>query len=149
MIRDAVIDDIDAIVEMAVEFWKLNPLGENIPADKISIEMFVKFCLEQKLLCVLSIDDVIEGFAAGIKSVALGNSSVAIGTELAWWVNPDHRHGRNGIGLMIYLERLAKKAGIRFWSMVFMQTSMPDEIQNIYEKLNYNKTETSYTKELI
>lgn len=146
MIREATIDDIAPITEMALLFWQESPF--NIPADEETIKRFAEHCLEQNLLCVLELDNVVEGFAAGIKGVMLGDSNVTCGNEVAWWVNPEHRGGKNGIKLLRFLEDMAKNADIRFWTMAFMTSSMPEVVEGIYQKLGYVKTEVSYTKEL-
>ena len=146
MIRAASEKDIQGITDMAMLFWKESPF--DVPADRETIEGFASHCLGEGLLCVLDLNGNIEGFAAGIKGVILGNSDVTCGNEVAWWVNPEHRGGKNGIKLLKHLEGMAKDAGIRFWTMAFMTSSMPDVVEGIYQKLGYRKTEVSYTKEL-
>lgn len=146
MIRDASEHDIEQIADMAMEFWKESPF--DVPADMESVTAFAEHCLSENLLCVLEIDGKLEGFAAGIKGAMPGNLNVVCGNEVAWWVNPPHRAGRNGIGLLKHIENMARDAGIRFWTMAFMQSSMPEQIEAIYQKLGYSKSEVSYTKEL-
>lgn len=146
MIRIATIEDIPSIVGMGLMFWKESPF--DVPADSDTIRDFALHCIGQNLLCVLEIDGNIEGFAAGIKGAMLGNVNVMCGNEVAWWVNPDHRGGKNGIKLLKYLEGMAKTEGIKYWTMAFMTSSMPEKVESIYQKLGYTKTEVSYTKEL-
>jgi len=146
MIRHATEKDIEAIADMSMEFWKETSF--DVPADRESVIGFAEHCLSENLLCVLEIGGNVEGFAAGIKGYMLGNVNIVCGNEVAWWVNPSHRGGRNGIKLLKYIEQMAKDAGVRFWTMAFMQSSMPEQIESIYQKLGYYKTEVLYTKEL-
>jgi len=146
MIRVAEIKDIPSIVDMGLMFWKESPF--DIDADSDSIRDFALLCIGQNLLCVLEIDGNLEGFAAGIKGAMLGNVNISCGNEVAWWVNPSHRGGKNGIALLHFLEGMAKDEGIRFWTMAFMTSSMPEKVEGIYQRLGYEKTEVSYTKEL-
>lgn len=146
MIRDGEDKDLDRIVKMAREFWKHTVYDEEYCPD--TVWTMAAMSLDQNLLSVLEIDGVVRGFACGVKGALLGNSSVSTGTELAWWVDTDYRNGKNGIALMKYLENLAKKAGIKYWNMIFMESSMPDVIEGIYQKMGYSKTEVSYTKVL-
>jgi GNAT superfamily N-acetyltransferase len=67
---------------------------------------------------------------------------------LAWWVAPEHRGGTAGIKLLKRLESAAKEKGCVYWSMAFMETSMPSVVKKMYEKLNYELKETSYGKRL-
>ena len=138
--------DMDSIVEMAREFWKHTGYDEEYCPD--TVYAMASLCLNQGLLSVLEIEGTVNGFACGIKGSLLANSNVSTGTELAWWVNPEHRKGRNGINLLKHLEYQAKKAGIKYWNMLFMESSMPLIIEGIYQKMGYNKAEVYYTKVL-
>ena len=146
MVRVGQFKDIPAIVLMARDFWKHTIYDD--PADPETIQAMASDCIYNRLMVVLEIKGQICGFACGIKGALLGNSNVAIGTEVAWWVNPDHRAGMNGIALLKKLEELAKDHNIKYWNMAFMESSMPKEIAQIYEKMGYIKAETTYSKEL-
>lgn len=146
MIRNGEEKDMDDIVEMAREFWKHTIYDEEYCPD--TVHTIVSMCMDQGLLSVLKIDGMARGFACGIKSPLLANSKVLTGTELAWWVDPEYRKGRNGIGLLKHLENQAKKVGIKYWNMGFMESSMPSIIEGIYQKMGYKKTEVIYTKVL-
>lgn len=144
MIRSGFESDVTQIVTMAEEFWSHAGYDEEYCPD--TTKDFLEVSLSQGLLSVLEIDGKLQGFACGIKSGLLGNINVCSGTELAWWVNPSHRSGRNGIGLLKHLEELAKMAGVKYWNMAFMESSMPKEVESIYKKLGYTKKETIYQK---
>ncbi|MBL4798237.1 MAG: GNAT family N-acetyltransferase [Oleispira sp.] len=137
--------DIPAIVEMSIEFWSHTAFDE--PACPESIRDMVELCLSHGLLSVVDIDGPV-GFAAGVMSPLLGNKTATIGTELAWWVNPEHRSGTNGIRLLKHLEGLAKEAGIKYWCMAYMESSMPEKVKCMYEKMGYKKTESAYMRTL-
>jgi hypothetical protein len=144
MIRLGTTKDIPQIVEMARDFWKETIYDE--PFCSETVAAMSQLCIDQGLMCVVDIDGVLEGFACGVKGPLLANAEVLSGTEVAWWVNPDHRKGRNGIALLLSLEQQAKAQGIKYWNMVFMESSMPEKIEGIYKKMGYKKTEVFYTK---
>lgn len=146
MIRAGHNGDIPAIVDMAEEFWSHTIYEEPYCSD--TTEAMLAQSIEQGMLSVLVVNGLLVGFACGIYAPLLGNGSVLTGTELAWWVDPEHRKGRNGIGLLIHLENQAKDAGVKYWNMVYMESSMPQEIKGIYERLGYKRTETTYTRTL-
>lgn len=145
-VRSGTESDIDAIVEMACEFWTHTGFEEEACSE--SIKTMVEHCISISLMSVVEIDNEIVGFAAGVKSPLLGNNSVFCGSELAWWVNPGHRGGINGIKLFKHLEGLAKDAGIKYWVMAYMESSMPEAIKGIYEKMGYVQSEVSYMRVL-
>ena len=146
MIRAGEKYDIEYILGMACEFWEHTVYEE--PACPDTIRDMIELCISENLLSVIDMNGELVGFAAGIKGPLLGNRSATVGTELAWWVDPDHRKGSNGIKLLKHIEGLAKAAGIKYWTMAYMESSMPETIKCIYEKMGYRRTEILYLKEL-
>ena len=146
MIRAGSEADLPEVVRMAREFWKHTIYNESFCEE--SVEGMSKMCMEQGLFAILEVDGKAAGFACGIKGGLLANVHVTSGTEMAWWVDPEHRKGRNGIALLKGLEKMAKAQGIKYWNMVFMESSMPDKVEQIYQKMGYNRSEVSYTKVL-
>jgi len=146
IIRYGLAEDIPEIVVMASKFWANTVYDEDYcPA---TIKHMAEAAIEQELMVVLEIDHAVVGFACGLKGALLGNSSIATGIELAWWVNEEHRKGSNGVRLLKSLELAAKEAGIKYWNVVFMESSMPEEVEGLYTALGYNKVETTYMKVL-
>lgn len=143
VIRTAVEGDIPEILEMCAHFWSETIYDE--PFDPDYTVNMVKLSLDHELLAVVDLNGVV-GFVAGIKSPLLGNGDTLTGTELAWWIEPEHRKGRLGIDLMRYIEKLAKIQGVKYWNMISMESSAPEVANRIYERLGYSKSETSYTK---
>lgn len=146
MVRDGNKDDLPAVVEMAREFWQHTMYAE--PFDANYVEFMASMAIEHGLLAILEIDGVIEGFTAGLKSPLLACADVMSGTEIAWWVNPSARKGRNGIALMQHIEQMAKAQGVKYWNMIVMESCQPEVGAAIYERLGYKKSETSYTRVL-
>ena len=145
MIRDCTEKDIPALVEMSREFWQHTLYKDEAFQDDAVIGMIDK-TMEDELCLVLEINGNVEGFVCGIKGVLLANFDVSAGTELAWWVNKDYRKGSDGIKLLKAIEQRAKKVGIKYWNMAYMNSSMPDSIKKIYESMGYKENESLYTK---
>lgn len=145
MIRQGEPGDIDTIVNMACEFWAHTIYTE--PCDPSTVADMAGACIENGMMAVLDIDGVC-GFACGVIGPLLGNRNVLTGTEIAWWVNPENRSGRNGVALLKFLESLAREKGVKYWNMAFMQSSMPEAVEGMYQKLGYERTEVVYTKVL-
>ena len=147
MIRDGREKDLNHIVEMARDFWKKSQFS-NEPFDDEMVEAMAKESMRQELMKVLQIENNVVGFCCGIAGPLLANADIKIGTELAWWVEPEYRSGGNGLKLLKGIEEAAKKIGCKYWNMIFMETSMPKEIEKIYQKSGYALGETIYTKRL-
>lgn len=146
MVRDGNTADLDAVVVMAEQFWKHTRY--EVPFDPVHVRNMAALALDHGLLAILEIDGQVEGFTAGVKGPLLGNASVLSGTEIAWWVNPAARKGRNGIVLMKHIEQMARDQGVRYWNMIVMESCMPEVGAAIYERMGYEKSETSYTRAL-
>lgn len=146
MIRQANISDFDSILDLSEEFWKHTQFDE--PFERDHTLLMVSQAFDHGLLAVLEIDEKIVGFVAGVKSFLLGSTQALCGTELAWWVDSKHRQGKNGVGLLLFIEKLAKEQGLKYWSMLSMESCNPEYANSIYDKMGYMKTETNYTKVL-
>lgn len=146
MVRDGNTNDLPAVVEMAREFWKHTRYDEEFDADYV--EYMTGLALEHGLLAILEVDGVPQGFVAGLKAPLLACHAVLSGTEIAWWVNPGARRGRNGIALMQHIEAMARAQGVKYWNMIVMESCQPEVGAAIYKRLGYEKSETSYTRVL-
>ena len=146
MIRKATPQDFDVILDMASEFWRHTQFDE--PFDREHTLNVVQLCYDQDLLIVAE-DDGICGFIAAIKTPLLCSSLSKAATELAWYVTPKKRGTLHGIRLIEDLESLCIEQEVKYLSMAFMETSMPEKVKKLYESLGYTLQETLYTKRLI
>jgi len=146
MIRSGVRGDIPQILAMGSNFWQQTIYDEPFCNDTV-IQM-AEYCIHNQMMAVLEIDGKVVGFACGVLGPLLCNQEVKTGTELAWWVEPEYRGGSGSIRLLMYIEKLAKEAGVKYWNMVFMESSMPETIKHIYERLGYKINEVVYSKVL-
>ena len=146
MIRLATEEDIPSICDMASRFWEHADYEEEYnPGTTIAL---AKQCIENDMMLVAVTEDGLKGFACGVIAPLLGNPNVLSGTEIAWWVEPDYRKTSCGISLLLELEEQAKKNGAKYWNMVYMESSMPTKVKQLYERLGYKKVETVYRRVL-
>ena len=147
MIRHADKNDIPKILEMSAKFWLRTQFDEPFNAEHT--QAMVEMAISHGLLAVLVVDGSVNGFVAGIKSFLLGSQEAICATELAWWVEPEHRKGRNGVALVKFIENAAKEQGVKYWTMVSMQSSEPEQANSLYKALGYELSEESHTKRLV
>ena len=146
MIRLATKDDYPAIEVGAKEFWADAPF--DVPYKDGSAIFYMDIALSHGLLMVAECDGKIVGFAAGATAPLMGNDDYLVGSELAWWVAPEHRGGRLGIQLLKAIEAAAKDIGCDFWNMIYMESCMPKTIEKMYLKMGYELKETAYGKRI-
>ena len=147
MIRDCLDSDISALVEMSREFWQHSPYSEQefIDAD---VKSMIQATIKDNLCFVYDVDGIAQGFICGVKGPLMVNFGVLIGTELAWWVNEDHRKSSGGLKLLRAIEQRAKELGLKYWNMCYMQSSMPESMKKIYKSMGYKETESIYMRAL-
>ena len=144
MIRLANENDFESILDMSAKFWLETIYEEPFERDH-TLEM-VELSFNHGLLAVCEIDGNNVGFCAAIKSFILGSSKAMSAIEAGWWLNPERRKGKNGIALLRFMEELVKEQRIKYWTMISMQSSMPEIVGRMYESEGYVRSETSYTK---
>lgn len=147
MIRKGCEEDIPRIVEMLSEMKDASRYidDEFCPDTCAGV---AQGCIESDMLSVLEVDGVVQGFAGGIIGTLLFNRNIKSGTELAWWVDPDHRELGSGIELLAHIEGLARLRGVKHWNMVYQTASMPEVVKAIYEKMGYTQNEIVYSRVL-
>ena len=138
--------DYPQLDDHCAEFWKHSPFTE--PYVRGSAETYLDIARSCGLLFKAIQNGRIIGFAAGAVSPLMGDSSILMGSELAWWVEPSSRSTGAGIALLERLEDAARAIGVKYWTMIYMETSMPEQIRQIYEQRGYSLKETSYVKQL-
>ena len=141
MIRLAKESDFDAILDLSAIFWESTIYDE--PFDRDHALVMLKISYESGLLAVIDCNGVV-GFCSAVMAPILGSPNAYGATEIAWYVSPESRGGSQGIKLMQFMESIAKDAGVKYFTMVSMHSSM--DVGSIYERLGYIKTETAYTK---
>ena len=147
MVRDGCNKDLDAIISMSRDFWQHTQF-KNEEFQPEMVEGMALKGIDDGLCLVYEEDGKVQGFICGIKGCLLANADVLVGTELAWWVNPGFRSGGAGLKLLSGIEKKAKSLGIKYWNMLYMESSMPQKVKCIYEHRGYKMTENSYTKVL-
>lgn len=147
MIRKATSKDIESIVLMSREFWKHTQFNE--PFDDSRARYHIELSLSHGLLLVLDDGGYVCGFIAAIKNFLLASKKALFAIELGYWINKDHRKGRQGIQLIKGLEGEAKNQGVKYLSMVSMIDSNDKHSSRIYEILGYELKEKTYTKVLL
>lgn len=136
------------MAEHGREWWLQTEYSRSVAYDPHSVIATLHTLLEQKLLLVVEDGLDIVGFVGGTVVPMYMNLDHKIGAEMFWWVHPGYR--RSGIGAMLLegIERAAKAAGCKFWTMIAMQCMDPEKVGALYERAGYRWVERSYAKEL-
>lgn len=138
----ATLEDVSDIADMGMKF--VESTGYIKYADRATIENLIIAVIngEKNERIILFEPDV--GFLAACVTPFLFGPHI-LATEMAWWVNPDHRGKQIGSEFLKAFEYWAKeKAGA---SMVSM-SCLDDKLCKFYEKQGYKLYERAYMKVL-
>ena len=145
LIKDASQSDIPQIIELARKFHAVSGY-ENIKFDEETVENILITSIDQGLCPIGVVDGKIVGFLAGLAYPAILNANVMVGTEIAWWVEPEFRGKKIAIQLLLRAEENARAKGLYCWSMMCLEKLNADGLENIYERLGYEKAERTYLR---
>lgn len=145
LIKNASQSDIPQIIELARKFHAVSGY-ENIEFDEETVENILITSIDQGLCPIGVVDGKIVGFLAGLAYPAILNANVMVGTEIAWWVEPEFRGKKIAIQLLLRAEENARAKGLYCWSMMCLEKLNADGLENIYERLGYEKAERTYLR---
>jgi GNAT superfamily N-acetyltransferase len=141
MIRDATIEDLDAIVAMGEDFLKGSLFGHHIPTRPTALRAFAErlVTMEDATILLALEGDLPVGMLALVVWVnPMFDERVA--TEFAWWVHPDRR----GIGV-----RLLKRGtqwGKDHGATALQMGAPNDKVARFYEACGFELVEMLYQK---
>jgi len=144
-VRDATMDDLDRIIEMATRF-----VAETTYRDRIANNPAAMRALAEGLLandasiCLLAEQGGrVVGMFGGIV-YAHHISGERIAGEVCWWVDPESRGSSAGLRLLREAERMAAARGAGAMQMI----APTDHVAKIYRSLGYEFVEATYQRSL-
>ena len=138
----ATVDDFDAVNKMALNFLEASPykdLGDKEVTSKLVLDIISSSPNER----IIIFEDGVGFIAGAVTPFLLGTHKMA--TEIAWWVEPDHRGNGKGLELLDAFEYWAKNiTGAKIISM----SSIDKIVEKYYRKHGYKLYERAYMKVL-
>lgn len=147
IVRHGKAEDIPRCLEMSENFYKVAGYDSVIPFCAESSEVYFEAAMEMGLFSVAEKGGLV-GFILGLSIPFLMNKSYLVGTELAWWVEPEYRSTNIGVKLLEHIEKSAEEAGCVMWSMMCLESQAPEKMEELYLKLGYEPRERTFTKVL-
>lgn len=138
----AAIENYEAVLKMVISFSESSPYSKNIDFNKLE-DLVLGILTNHHPRTVIIIDEENRGFISGCYNTHPFLKGT-IATELAWWVNEEHRNNGVGEQLLSEFEHWAKEQGCSYISMVCLN----DTVSEIYENKGYTLQEKAYWKVL-
>lgn len=143
-IRKAVEDDLLDCLMLFKQFHKESKLPYSWDAKKTQALFLQTLPMKEIETFVAEIDGDVVGFIV-CQYMEPPFSSDKVSTDIAWFVNKDHRNTSAGFRLMKAYEDWAVGHGIKFIGMAYLERV--SDLSKYYEKKGYVKAETHYMKE--
>jgi GNAT superfamily N-acetyltransferase len=146
MIRSATMEDADACLELAREFYPLTAYEETEPFDDETVYNLICNLIVSGILNVVENDD---GGLVGMIGMAVVpfsfNKNRKVAVEVIWWLSPNAMGKGVGKALLESIDGPCEKMGVHRKIMMHLKTSHPNAAKLLLA-LGYDHTETIYTK---
>jgi GNAT superfamily N-acetyltransferase len=140
--------DREDFIRMCKNFFDVSPFS-SMTFSRVQLDGVFDVALNNRLNAIVILlvegeDNV--GMVVGHCSSPLF-AEEAIASELAWWVDEEHRNSRKASELIAAYEDWAIRVGAHSSTLAYIEEVSPPSVSRYYERLGYTKTETSYLKE--
>jgi len=142
-IRPATVDDVDAVVELGLEFLNTSTYRQLGAGDPEAIARLLCTVLDHGAVFLAVVDGAVVGMIA-LLIVPHIFSGATYCDEVAWFVKPGHR-GRAGILLLNEAERWAMQKHANVIKMVAPEGTT---VGDLYRRKGYQVIETAHIKVL-
>lgn len=144
-VRHATDDDLPALLELSAAFYAASGYDRDGPFNALHTAAMIGAVRAHGILLVAQdAGGEVVGMVALMIGPGLCNAALKA-SEVAWWVDPDQRHSRAGLLLLRAIEPAARAAGCIGVQMTLLPSS-PSQVADVYRRLGYIHTETSFTK---
>lgn len=144
-IRDATIDDMDAILKMGREFFETTYYAGIAPFCEDTASNLIKIILDTGVLKLAIIDGEYCGMIGLVMFPFAFNARVNSAHEVFWYTSPDIRGAGIAKELLSSAEQACLHKGAVSIQMASLATS-PDGVNKFYESLGYKLEEQFYVK---
>lgn len=146
MIRNATEADVDELVRMGREFLAVSPFARLGFSDE-SRERGIR-CLMGQFARVIDLEGKIVGALLGGIGPGWFDDERPIATEMAWWVDPQHRGSVAAVRLVHEFRDWARQQGAVAVCLSELVHEGVGSLGNLPERLGYRLAERSYLLEI-
>ena len=136
LIRPATSDDVPRIVAMAERFYPESGFLAIAPLDPSQVEGLVIITMETGTMLVAEKGGEVIGMACLHVDHFVFNLSAKIATEIAFWIEPEHRGGALAVRMLSAIEVACRAAGAHWVRMAALPSS-PPQAAALYARMGY------------
>ena len=145
MMRHATDRDVDRVVEMGRRFITETAYAPHIPVNADKMRELAENLISSNDGLLLVWDDGARGMSGMLGALVFEHpmSGEKVCSEMFWWVNPESR-GTVGMKMLRYMEKWAVDRG----AVKMMMIAPNERVGRFYERVGYERIETSYQRSL-
>lgn len=144
VIRYAVLEDTEALADLAVEFSK----EYGLPYDRDSITVTTNTVLNQGFCILITDGDVICGGLAAMVAPSIFNLGLLQANEVVFFVYPKYRGTNIGTQLLDSYEKVARERGCTYVTLVAPEALKKEKLDILYRRKKFKEFETTYLKRI-
>ncbi|NBW21506.1 MAG: GNAT family N-acetyltransferase [Caulobacteraceae bacterium] len=148
MIRLATANDDEAILAMAKEFISFSPYADFASTTDNELRATIKWCMSNATIFVSENNGTLIGMLIAIIAPMWYAPTALVASEMAWWINTEHRRGTAAIRLVQAFENWAREKGAIAVCMSNLQVDNANAVCGMLNRMGYNRTEQTHTKRI-
>jgi GNAT superfamily N-acetyltransferase len=150
IIREATIEDIPKMVEMASRFHQYALVDKGFKFSPPDFARYSTFLMESSIanILIVDVDEEAVGAIAGAVLPWFMDSSQLVLTELWWWVDPEYRKGGLAFKLLDALTEWGKYLGASKMIMVSIEAEREETVRKYYKRKGFSYMEMQFIKEI-
>lgn len=117
--------------------------------DEDSHRAHIQQVLDQGLVVVATLEDTEE--VVGMLGILITplhlNRKELVATEVAWWIEPEHRRSALGTTMLAFMKDYARRKGAKWWTMTTLEDS-PEGLDGFLRKQGLRPMERAYLGKL-
>lgn len=145
-IRRATKDDAEALFVMARKFVAFAPYHDKATASDDELRASIKHFTEHATIFVAEKCGTVIGMLVAVLAPMWYAPSCKVATELAWWVEQEHRGGTAAIRLIQAYENWARNEQASMVTMSNLEVGDDNRVASMLKRMGYRMTEQSHTK---
>lgn len=145
-IRRATEDDAEALFVMARKFVAFAPYHDRVTATDDELRAIITYFTANATVFVAEKHGAVIGMLVAVLAPVWYAPSCRVATELAWWVEQEHRGGTAAIRLIQAYETWARNEQASMVTMSNLEVGDDNRVVSMLKRMGYRMTEQSHTK---
>lgn len=148
-VRRAEHSDVGKMVAFGREFWhQTSYYQQGVEYDEEQCSALTHHLIDEGIVLLAESNNRPVALLLMVVGAMPFNPLAVVATELVYYVDPEHRKGGLGFKILKQAEKLAESKGVKYISMIHMDSVTPERAEAVYKRMGYHKTETLFSKEL-